>query len=139
MEQIELVKREQSLRSRQSYHIAADSLLMVQANLSAIQQSITNGTFETKPPAPIYPNNWTEVSLTFSQYAPSSTEHALTLGFALRHVDFAFQRFYEAPNIGEKRICEANVRATVSNAADACKSLLVDLPSLRNSGYPLKT
>ncbi len=137
VEQINLVKQEQSLLTRRNYHIAADCLLKVQADLSAIQQSIVEGTFGTKQQSPIYPDNWTEVALTFSQHAPSSTEPAINLGFTLRHVDFAVRGFVNASNNDDKRICEAAVRATVSNAVDACKSLLGELPSLRNSGYPL--
>lgn len=62
VEQIDLFKQEQSLQARQSYHIAADCLLKVQADLSAIQQSIVNGTFESKLQLPVYPNNWTDVT-----------------------------------------------------------------------------
>jgi hypothetical protein len=86
-------------------------------------QSIADGTFGTKPPPPIYPDNWPDVAYALIISTPSAIPPTIALGIKLRSVDFAVSDFFNASNNDEKRTRETNVRAAVSDAAEECMKL----------------
>ncbi|MGA2086583.1 MAG: hypothetical protein ABSG60_13815 [Terracidiphilus sp.] len=123
VEQIGLAKLEREELKTLKRHVANDRFLKVQADVTLLMRSIIDGTFGTKPPPPLYPDNWPDVAIALALRTPSVISAVIALGIQLRSVDFAIVEFFNASNNDEKTACELKVRTSLSRAAEESTKL----------------
>ena len=123
VEQIGLAKLDREELKTIKRHVANDRFLKVQADLTLLMQSIIDGTFGTKPPPPLYPDNWPDVAIVLALRTRSVISAVIALGIQLRSVDFTIAAFFSASNNDEKTACELKVRTSLSRAIEESTKL----------------
>jgi hypothetical protein len=123
VEQIGLAKLEREELKTLKLHAANHRFLKVQVDVNSLMQSIIDGTFATKPRAPLCPDNWPDIAYALALKTPNVISAVIALGIQLQIVDFAITEFFSASNNDEKTACELKIRAALSRAAEESTKL----------------
>lgn len=108
-EQMQLMKKDRDAAAMRNYHAALDCFLKVQVDLTTVLQSIADHSFGTKLVAPVYPNNWPDVTAALLERVPNTAGPSIRLSIRLRRVDSAVSEFFNAADNDDKRTSESKV------------------------------
>jgi hypothetical protein len=126
--QISFVREQHQAEIEKGFHVAFDSVHMLQNDLIALLSSFVNHTFGTNRPAAVYPENWPEITSALRQRIPTISSPAIQLGVKLRDIDFAIREFFEA-SPQNKSACQKKAFEAIENAIDGCKTLTAAMMS----------
>jgi type IV secretory pathway VirB6-like protein len=123
VEQIEMVKRQNTFDSLRRSQAAYDCVFKANDDLKKLLQSLVDGTFGSRPQAPIYPSYWPDASSALIQRNSNLTEPTIAFGLTMRQVDFAVEAFYNAANDGDRLQRKKAIHEAVTEAASNCRRL----------------
>ena len=134
VEQINLVKRDRSIEQMRNFHVAYDRFLQLQDDLTSLMQSVVSGSFPTKRPKAVYPDDWPDVTSTLYQRIPNTLDSAMKLGIELQKLDSTIERFFESRTPQESSLRYPIVVEALQRTNDLAKGLLKELPKAEPTG-----